>query len=168
MMMFDKNGKIFGKINIIDFCVVLAVIVGVIGILGRFVLPIGGDDKDTVKTEARFSYVLQVDDIRSFSVDAFEKKGPVMNIASGETVGEIIKVEHIPYRSNYITKEGKVVQMEIPESYSAMITVESEGYETEEGFFIKDDTELVLGSEISMITKYVNLNGVVKSVEKIN
>ncbi len=167
-MILDKKGKVFGKINIIDFCVILAVVIAVVGIFGRFIMPIGTQEKESVKNEVKLSYVIQVDAVRIFSVNAFKKAGPVMDRESGMKIGDITHVEELPYKSNYMTKDGNVVQMEMPENYSALITVESTGYETESGYFVSDGTELVLGNTVSMVTKYVNLGGVIKSIEKIN
>ncbi len=169
-MILDKNGKVFGKFNVVDFSVVLAIVIAVLGIIGRFVIPIGGavEKEEVVKTDVEVSYVLQMDALRIFSIDALMKKGPLIELSNGKEMGEITNVEYVPYKSDYINKDGDIIKMELPENYTAFVTIKSKGYETDKGYFIGENSELLLGTEVYLASKYVNVTGVVKSIEKLN
>ena len=69
-MILDKNGKLFGKINIIDVAVILVAIAVVIGVFVRFT---GGAGK-IVKETKKIEYVVQISGVRGYTVDALEKK----------------------------------------------------------------------------------------------
>jgi len=163
-MIMDRNGKIFGKINIIDLFVIIAILAAVIGFGARF-LTIAAEN---VKEKVQFSYVVQVDGVRSYTVDALVKKGLVTDSKTKSIVGEIVNVEYKPFEESMLTASGERVTVEVPESYSVYVTVKSEGKESESGYFVGENIELSVGTTMSMTTKYVNTTGKVKSIEKID
>lgn len=163
-MKIDKNGKLFGKINLIDFFVVIAIIAAMVGISFRFVTTAAKN----VKEKAHFSYVVEVEGIRMFTVDALNKKGTVTNIKDESIIGEITDVKYEQSETQAISADGKTVFVKIPERYTALITVEAEGNEGKDSYFVGNNIELSVGSTISMTTKYVNSTGKVVSIEKLD
>lgn len=161
-MILDKNGKIFGKINIIDLLVILAILAGIIGFGARFASKAAED----VKKKVQFSYVVQVDGVRIYTVDALLKKGIVTDTKTESVVGEITDVEYKPYVESMLTASGERISVEVPDSYSVIVTVNSEGNESDSGYFVGENIELSVGSTMSMTTKYVNTSGRIKSIEK--
>ena len=69
----DKNGKIGGKVSIIDILVVVLVVAVIVGIVARY----GSSVTGAVKSNKQFEYVLKVESVRQYTVDALEKKGKV-------------------------------------------------------------------------------------------
>ena len=67
----DKNGKIGGKVSIIDILVVVLVVAVIVGIVARY----GSSVTGAVKSNKQFEYVLKVESVRQYTVDALEKKG---------------------------------------------------------------------------------------------
>ena len=159
----DKNGKIFGKVSIIDLLVLLAVIVGVAGFSVRFF----STAADNVNEKTKFEYVVEVQDVRSFTVDALDKKGIVTEKKSGGVIGEIINVESEAYKMPHVLSNGRVIDVSIPEKYTVNVTVVGEGNETNGGYYIGENVELSVGSTITMASKYANSTGKVKSVKII-
>lgn len=66
----DKNGKIGGKVSIIDILVVVLVVAVIVGIVARY----GSSVTGAVKSNKQFEYVLKVESVRQYTVDALEKK----------------------------------------------------------------------------------------------
>lgn len=163
-MILDKNGKLFGKISIIDILVILAVIVAAAGISLRFVTTAA----ENVRNKAQFSYVVEIEGIRFYTVDALNKKGIVTDSKGNSIIGEITDVEYEAMMEQNVSAEGEAVFVRVPEKYVARITVLAEGNESEEGYFVGDNIELSVGSTISMTTKYANSSGKVKSIKKLN
>ncbi|MBO5060594.1 MAG: DUF4330 domain-containing protein [Clostridia bacterium] len=163
-MMLDKNGKLFGKISIIDLLAIFAVIIAVLGISARFVTTAAKN----VREKTQFSYVVEIEGIRFYTIDALNKKGIVTDLKGNSVVGEITNVEYKRMEIQSVTSTGETVFATVPEKYTALITVKAEGNESEKGYFVGDNIELSVGSTMSMTTKYVNSTGKVKSIEKID
>ena len=159
----DKNGKIFGKISIIDLLVVVIVIVGAIGFAMRFL----SIESKNVTVKTNLEYVIEVEDVRSYTVDALNKKGTLINTHTGDSLGEIINVESEPYTEQEILSNGRTVVVKVPEKYKVRVTAKCEGKETDKAFFAGKGQEIAVGSSINVVTKYASTNGKVISVKKI-
>lgn len=158
----DKNGKIFGKINIIDLAAILIVILAIVGITIRFT----SIAAENVNKKTNFSYVVEVENIRTFGVDALEKCGTVTDV-HGNILGEIKDVETRDMDVQIINEDGKSIKIAVPERYVSRVTIECEGKDTDAGYFVGENTELSLGAGISIHTKYTNCSGKIIKIDKI-
>ncbi len=158
----DKNGKIFGKINIIDLAAILIVVLAIVGITIRFT----SIAAENVNKKTNFSYVVEIEDIRSYSVNALNKMGTATD-KHGNVIGEIINVESDKMKNQLVDENGKPVKVFKPGRFVAKVTLESEGKDTDSGYFVGENTELSVGSSITMYTKYANCSGKIVKVEKI-
>ena len=86
---FAKDGKLFGKISIIDIIVVLCVIVLAFGIYAKFT---SNSDAVSSSEKAKIEYVYKVKGVRDFTIDAFKKGGPVYDQDTKEYMGEVTGV----------------------------------------------------------------------------
>ena len=71
--MLKQDGKLFGKISIIDLLAVIALVVLIAGLSFRFT----GDRAVTVETGRPMECVVRVEGIRQGTVKALEKGGSV-------------------------------------------------------------------------------------------
>ncbi|MBQ3038253.1 MAG: DUF4330 family protein [Clostridia bacterium] len=156
----DKNGKLFNKINIIDFCVILLIIVFIIGIGIRLM----GSTSEDIKTPKTFEYTVEVSNIRGYSVDALKKLGNITDSSGDIILGEIISVEDKPYITELNTLNGEIIESVIPEKYSCLVKIQTTGNESDEFYFDPNDTELSVGKSVNIITKYVNTSGLIKAL----
>jgi len=159
----DKNGKLFGKISIIDLLVVITIIVGAVGFSMRFL----SLESKNITEKAKFEYVVEVEEVRNYTVDALNKKGIVTKPYTDEVLGEVVKVESEPYTEQEVLSNGRTVVVEIPEKYKVRITIECEGKESDEAFFAGREQEIAVGTTVGIATKYANTNGKIISVKKI-
>ena len=60
-----------------------------------------------------------------------------------------------------------MVNVEVPERYTARFTIESECKETEKGYYIGDHLELSVGSYAEITTKYTNASGKIISIKEL-
>ena len=158
----DKNGKIFGKINIIDLAAILIVVLAIVGITIR----ITSIAAENVNQKANFTYVVEIEDIRSYSVIALKKMGTATD-KQGNVIGKIINVESEEMKNQLINENGESIKVLKSERYVAKVTLESEGKDTDSGYFVGENTELSVGSSITMYTKYSNCSGKIIKVERI-
>jgi len=161
-MIIDKNGKIFGKISIIDIAVILVILVAIIGVSLRFI----SAPSKSAKQKINLTYVVEIEGVRSFTVDAFQKKGKVIDAKQKCLVGEIEDVEFSAQKKAEFDNDGNVVYAEVPDKYNVKVKIKAQGKESEHGYFVGSDTELCVGSTVKIATKYVNSTGKVQEIVK--
>ncbi len=160
----DKNGKLLGKLNIIDLIVIIAVIAVIAGIGYRF----ASEPASAVKDKVTVEYVVEVEGIRSYAVDALAKKGVTTDKKAATRIGEITDVETKDVEFQSTTADGRIVKTSLPERYTAVVTVRAECKESDDGYYTDDSEEVAVGRTVDLITKYVSATGLVKSVKKID
>lgn len=161
--MMDKKGMIFGKINIIDLAAIIIAVLAIVGITMRFI----SIAAENVKRETDFSYVVEVEDIRIYSVDALSKKGTATD-KQGNVIGEITDVACKDMERQVVLENGNSQKVKVPEKFVARITIDATGKDTDGGYFVGENTELSVGSSITMYTKYANCSGRIVKVNKKN
>lgn len=159
----DKNGRIKGKISIIDILVILLIIAVIAGIAARY----GSRVTTAVQSDKRFEYVLRVENVREYTVNALQKKGRVTDKKSEKNLGEItdVKVENATQQS--ITASGEITKPEIPGRYTCFVTIEATGKESDDNYVLADSTELSVGRNIDLYSKYVKTSGDITSVKVV-
>ncbi len=159
----DKNGKIKGKVSIIDIFVILLVILVVVGIAARY----GSKVTDAVKSDKQFEYVLKIENVRQYTVDALLKKGAVTDKKSEKHLGEIedVRVEQGTLQST--SANGNVTMTELPDRYTCYVTIKATGKESDDNYILEDSTELSVGRNIDLYSKYVKTSGDITSVSVV-
>ena len=157
----DKNGKIGGKISIIDIAVIILIIAAAIGITIRFT----SGTTSAVTSNITLRYVVKVNAVRSFTVDALGKSSLLTDKKAELDLGEIKNIETADSKIQSTTTSGKIKWSNLPDKYTCMVTIESQGRESEEGYVIDDTTELSVGRTMEIDTKYVKTTGEIRSVE---
>ena len=159
----DKNGKIKGKVSIIDILVIILVVVVIAGIAARY----GSRVTTAVKSDKQFEYVLRVENVREYTVNALQKMGKTTDKKSEKDLGEIVdvKVENATQQS--ITASGEVKTPEIPGRDTCYVTIVATGKESDDNYILEDSTELSVGRNIDLYSKYVKTSGDITSVKVV-
>jgi hypothetical protein len=160
----DRNGKIKGKFNVIDLLVILLLIAVVIGICVRF----GSKVTTAVKSDEEFEYVVKLDSVRQYTIDALEKKGKLSDKKATVDLGEIVSVESEPAEFLSETADGRMVYAEQPERYTVYVTIKTRGKESDNSYITADSNELSVGRTTEIYSKYVHTSGQIMSVKKIS
>ena len=120
------------------------------------------------KETTRVSFVVKIEGIRKYSVDALSKKGNVIDIKQKYIVGEITDFKSEPLKRESYDANGEIVYAEVPKHYAALVTIEADCKQTDDGYYIGDNTELAVGSDIQIATKYANSSGKIISITELN
>ncbi|MDD6484965.1 MAG: DUF4330 domain-containing protein [Clostridiales bacterium] len=160
----DKNGRIKGKFSIIDIAVIVLVIAVIAGIVIRF----GSGVTSAVTSDVTFKYTVKVNGVREFTVKGLEKKGYITDKKSTEKIGEIQSVEVSEAKIQSTTANGTIEWSTLPDRYQCVVTIIADGRESEDGYLLNDTTELSVGRNVDLITKYVKTSGDIISVEVID
>ena len=163
-MLLDKNGKIGGKVSIIDIAVILIILTVAAGILVRY----GSRVTASVQSEEEFRYVLKIESVRQYTVDALNKKGALTDKKSEKDMGEIVDVKVEGATRESVTASGEVTYAPLPDYYTCYVTIDAHGKESDENYVLDDTTELSVGRIVDLYTKYVKTSGIIMSVEVLD
>ena len=163
-MILDKNGKIGGKISIIDIAVILVILLVAAGIFARY----GSRVTKAVQSQEEFRYVLKIESVRQYTVDALNKKGAVTDKRSEKYLGDIVDVQVEGATRESVTADGKVTYAAVPDYYTCYVTIDAHGKESDENYVLDDTTELSVGRIIDFYSKYVKTSGMIMSVEVLS
>ena len=156
-----KDGKIFGKINIVDFFVLLVVVLLVLGAIikfGKF------NNKTEESSNEIIEYKIEVKSIRDFTVKAFESGDIVYDSQTGVNIGKITNVETVPAETYEIMENGKTELVNNTDRYDMTLTIETPGTVETDAYYANKTIELKLDSEKKFETKYAKTTGKVSEI----
>ena len=172
-MILDKKGKLYGKVSIIDICVVLVVIVGVLGAYFATSL-IKGDNSNEKKGQIEdfeslptvsASITLEVKGVRHMTRDGFNVGDEIYHTMSDTLIGTISKVTSKPSEKMYIADDGSFYEAVVPEKYDVEVVVDVLGKQTKTGFKTVDELPLLYGSSIEIKTTSIKTLPEITGVE---
>ena len=126
MSIIDKKGRLFGKVNIVDLLVILAVLfIGVGLVWNKFGAKISGEESKRVKMTTQ----LRIKGASDFMFELLQNESPVgKQLVSGteylkDTNVEAIRFEN--YTTQVVTDDGRIILAEDPTRQDIYITVTS-------------------------------------------
>ncbi len=159
-MIIDKQGKLFGKISIVDLFIVLVIILAC-ALLG---FKIAGNKSAGAESSQR-TYVVKVEGVKANSFE-YIKKGSVLSDDTGTAMG---KVENIRAETavNFLkNSQGQFVEIENPERIDVYITVIGEGRVVDGSFFLDGKSELLIGSERFFSAEKLDFAGTIIEIKE--
>lgn len=158
MKIIDKQGRLFGRVNVIDLAfiiiLVLALVVGGKRLRGSSV---------TAETREEGQVTLSVQNIRQASVDNIEVGQQIYHYDKGVYMGDIVNVEVEPY-TQQLDYEGQWVDAPVPGKYSVLIDIKVEGSESEKAYIVGGE-EVRVGGEFRLKTKTSTFSGHIVDID---
>ncbi len=125
-MIIDKKGKLFGKINIIDFLILVVILLAIVVVGARFIKPAGGD-AETIQMQF---YIEEVDNWVAEKVQV----GDALYDGTYElSLGTVTAVETSEPRTWGLTQDGQYVLAPREGYCSLTVTGRMQGKKTETG-----------------------------------
>ncbi|MDR2903010.1 MAG: DUF4330 domain-containing protein [Clostridiales bacterium] len=156
----DNNGKLFGKVSIIDLFAVILLIAAI----GAGAYKVLSPSTAVSAGEKQLAYTLKINGVRDFTYEYYEEGHFCFDKKTNEPVGEIVGVRQEPYRERVVLLDGTVVYAEKPGVITIYVDIATKGTETDAAFFAGGTYELKAGSELNLRTKYVDVMGIIDSV----
>lgn len=161
MKLINKEGMIFGKVNIIDLFIVLFVIAA----LGLGFMKVT-EEKGPIFVNDTTKY--SADILLRSIFDGFEEDinigDDLYDHKSGALLGKITAKSFVPAVAEVETADGRIVIAEVPERWDLTFTVEGEGiYNDAKGMQIGGEVRYV-GLYFRMRTKAFIVDGVVTNL----
>lgn len=125
MTTIDKNGKLFGKVNIIDIIIVILLLV----VLAFTAYKLGlFAPKQAISTETnKIRIVFYQEEVNTFTVENTNLNDPVTDAIQNNSFGKVVDIESGESTSWGVDRDGKQV-MSAKDGYSSIyITAENTG-----------------------------------------
>ena len=162
-MIMDSNGKLFGKISIVDIAVILVIIIAIAGIYFKFFVK----TNKTVVSNSDFYYCVEVKNIRPATAEALEKsRGLTLFLnekISGE-MGTLADLKFTPAVDNLEMENGEIVEAAIPEKFDAIVTIKVSGKINNKGYFTGQLKEINTGATYNLKSKWATIVGTATKV----
>lgn len=163
-MIINKEGKLFGKVSIIDIFVIVAILLIAAGMYFKFIAP----SKTVVTASQQIEYTMKFSEVRIYTAEALKKGGPVSDSKTHEDMGRVVSVRYEPAKVVRDLTNGKVAEFEVPEKYDVYVTIRVDGKQNDLGYYTQRDNKVIgVGSRTTVTTKYAKCFGEIIDVEGI-
>lgn len=158
--MFRKNGKLFGKISIIDLAVLAILTILIWGIVLRF----GGNATGNFVTGEAYECVLKVENVRSYTADALAKGGEVYNQTTKEYIGTIVGTTTEEASKILPLADGGYTLAPAENRYDVYVTIAFTGKESATGYFTAANEQISPGGTLLINAKFAQCEGRITEV----
>lgn len=156
-----KNIKLFGKFNLFDITILILIIALVIfGTVKYRTL----DKAVDTSTSGNIIYTILISNVRNYTVDAFIIGDMIFDSGTNVNIGKIINVESRPAKLVKTLEDGTAKVLENEFRNDMILTIETPGSSTNEGYYANKSIELKVGSEKEVETKYAKTYGKISSI----
>ncbi len=162
MKLIDQNGRLFGKISVVDLLVVA--VVAVLAVALQF----KGEQTHTGTGAAqqKITFQILVQGVRSYVGDAVRVEDLLFeqNTDSGGPLGRITDIQTSPGTKLAELADGTCEAVPAEDSVDLLLTVEGEGIISEGRCLLNRVYDLGVNSSRSYCTPYAQFNGVVAAI----
>lgn len=132
--MIDKNGKLFGKINIIDLLIILVVIAALVFVGLKVLAPKSGSGDAVQTSKVQISFYAT--GVELGMDDALTEDAPIYEDLTNVSLGQLKSWSVEPAYEYQASANGESVKVEIPNNYFVNMTAEVNGNVTSDGLHI--------------------------------
>lgn len=161
MRFMDENGRIFGKINIFDLIVLLAVILGAAFMLLR---PTAEERQEAEAPRQTAVLTMEIEGARQYIADAYHV-GDILYEGTTE-IGEIKEIQVAPQKIVKLQPDGSYKEIERKLYYDIKLTLETNEYYENEGQFV-DGKGMLCGTSHTITNGFAKNDAIVRLVEVI-
>jgi len=160
-LIVDNKGKLFGKINLVDFAFLLFILLAFLGGIYRFFI---AGSKVQVSVPESITYTVSLNGVRQVSADAINEGDKVFFEPSNQLMGTIVKKVVEPSRGNVVKTNGDVVESIIPGKFNVTMTINIQtGTDPVETANVKN--KLIIGNNMYLKTRMLLFGVTVTGVE---
>ena len=148
MKFLDDQGRLFGKINILDLIVLLVVAAGVLFIAVRKEAP----SEEEIKYQ-HAEYILEITGVRENAAKAY-REGDTIYDGTVE-IGTVKEVTYSNQKQAQLQPDGSFQEIERKLFYDVQITVETDDYYEKDGRFVNGKV-MLLGTSHPITNGIIN------------
>lgn len=160
-MIMDKQGKLFGKISVVDIIIVLVLVACLVAAAIRF----SGGISDISAKNVEIVYTYELKSVRAASIAALGKRGSVYKKSAGEDfMGTIVSIDPVPNKDYALKANGEFVETSSPERYDVVVTIKVSGKQSGTSLYTSTNQKIEAGSNLMLSTKWIGCIGDITSV----
>jgi len=157
----DKNGKLFGKISIVDLIVLLLVLAIAAGSVWRFTSP----DAALNQADATINFTVRIEGVRDFTLENYRVGLRVYDRQAGQFIGHISNIRYTNFYESHPHFDGTVAWVAVPDRLTIYLDITANGRVTPTAVYVEGTYEIAAGSLRYINTKYVQTSGRIYSVD---
>ena len=156
-----KEGKLFGKINIFDFLIVVLIIALVaVGFLKFRTF----NNKVDTSSKGKIKYTYIINNVRDYTLKALQSGDTVFDTLTDVNIGKITNIDVRDARDIKSLENGESIVSENEYKKDIILTIETPGSSTSDAYFANKSIELKVGSEKALETLYAAVHGRIASI----
>jgi len=152
--MIDNKGRLWGKLSLIDICIVLAILVIGVGFAWRQAAP---RMVTVFNPTDEFYITIESNRLRGVNVDAIGVGDLLFRLHSHQPMGRIVDISISPAMEVIRRSDGTAARVEMEGRYRVLILLEAVGSITHDGFFVNGNDHIAPGSEMILVSNRVYL-----------
>ena len=161
MKILDENGRIGGKISIIDVIVIAVCILVVCSIFVKF----NNDDTRAAKmNEKTITYTVKIKSIRQGTVDAIRKGDIFRENIDQNPMGKVTDIKVEPATLKMTMNNGTWIDAPLENRYDMVLTLEKKADINDGHIYINRVYELNVNSAVTLLSKYVQFTGTITGI----
>lgn len=165
MKIIDSNGRLFGKVNLID---ILALLLAILAVLFVFVKV----KDDVVKDdEVYVEYKLLVVGVREQTYQALTKsKASIINTNSSSTqpIGDIVSFDKKNSRDIMLLTNGECLNVELVDKFDITVTVIAKCAVKNGFYYLPTGSQLLCGEAVAFSNGFCRTSGEVSAITQID
>jgi len=159
MKLIDEKGRLFGKMSVIDFGILLLVIMIAIGAFVKFMVL---DQTAIVVEAAPVQYTLEVRGVRDWALRNIREGDAVF--AGGVYVGTITNVSYTDMEV-YVSGDGEVWLAYLPDRYVVFLEIAATATVNDRGYFVSRTVPMAVGNSLTeFTTRYAEFVAIVAEI----
>ena len=164
-----KNGKLFGKISVIDLAVIALIVVLLSGAVIRLVFfptpdkAIQGTEKESYEQVEREITLSIANVSNQLLSDALEVGDRLM--VSNKVFGEITHLERAPYTGTYVLEDGTTVTVNLGYAYNYNVTVKATLLRKNGFLRTATNDTVAVGKTLAVASEYFFAHAVVTDIK---
>ncbi len=158
MRFLDDKGRIFGKISIIDFLVIVVLVAAAVwfgySMFGKNL------QSDVAERQQETEIIVVITGIRTTTAEAISKGGKIFEFKTGACIGEIVEVQTEPAGIWLVEGDGRWVKTESRDRVDAFVKIRGT-VRIGENVITMNGVEIRVGGSLNLKTKFAAFQGYV-------
>ena len=164
MRIVDQNGKLFGKINLLDFVILLILLL----LIGGGIYKLAFVDNSIYIPDYQEGYVtIKLLSLREYKVDAVAE-GDVIAVPKIQELGEVVEITKTNRVDSVCSDDGGVYPVENPLYYELTLKLKTDQLVERDGcYYVGKNYKLISGQALDVTNGVLPCKATVMSVEII-
>ena len=163
MKLMDRNGRLFGKISIIDVLVIAIVLVMAFAL---YVKTNRNEITSTTTTNSTITYQMLVRGVRTYLADAVKEDDLIYDLDrnGGGSLGQIVSIERQPGSKLAELKDGTIEAVPVEDGVDLLLTIEGSGIISDGRYLLNRVYDLGVNSSRNFCTQYAQFSGTIVNI----